>query len=549
VTVTPDGRSAYAGVGLNPASVSQFDVATDGRLTPKTPATVASGGTNTPGGVVVNAAGTRAYVGNNAGSVSQLAIAPDGTLSPLTPLNVLSGGSQSPAIALTPDGTSLFAANRGANSVSRFAVSPLDGTLTLGASTAAGGQPNGVTVSADGHSVYVVNQRANDGQFVSQYDLAANGSLTPKTPPTVPSVATPKMLALSSDGHSAYVPNQGSGDVAQFTVAPDGTLTAKSPATVAAGTGAFFAVYSDGPSALGGPPSVETGAASAIADDGASLAGTVNPNGTATSSAFEYGPSQAFGSLSPVVGAGSGSATVPAAASLTGLTPNTTYYYRLVAVNPGGETLGTVRTFRTTGVPVAPVAVTQAATGTGTSAATLHGQVNPGGRQAVFTFEYGTATSFGAITPVVALDDADALEPVSASLTGLQPDTTYYARVVAATSAGTTLGAVTAFTTGPGGLPVVSTGAASGLTATGATLGASVDPHRLSTAFAFEYGTTDAFGSLSAVDDAGAGNGAQAVALAIAGLAPATTYRYRIVATNAGGTAAGAVQSFTTPAT
>jgi phosphodiesterase/alkaline phosphatase D-like protein len=106
------------------------------------------------------------------------------------------------------------------------------------------------------------------------------------------------------------------------------------------------------------------------------------------------------------------------------------------------------------------------------------------------------------------------------------------------------------FDTGPGGAPVVTTGAASAITASAATLAGTVDPHGAGTAFAFEYGTTTAFGSISAIDDAGATNGVHAVALAIGGLLPGTTYRYRIVATNAAGTTAGPSRTFTTaPAT
>jgi phosphodiesterase/alkaline phosphatase D-like protein len=73
------------------------------------------------------------------------------------------------------------------------------------------------------------------------------------------------------------------------------------------------------------------------------------------------------------------------------------------------------------------------------------GAVNPHGQQTRYTFEYGPSLSFGSISPVVALDDADALEPVAASLTGLSPGTTYYYRLVATNASGTTFGAVASF--------------------------------------------------------------------------------------------------------
>jgi hypothetical protein len=92
----------------------------------------------------------------------------------------------------------------------------------------------------------------------------------------------------------------------------------------------------------------------------------------------------------------------------------------------------------------------------------------------------------------------------------------------------------------------VTTGAASGIAATSARLAGTIDAHGSQTSYAFEYGTTTAFGSLSTVDNAGAGNGAQPVSLPITGLAASTTYLYRIVATNTNATTTGPVLSFTT---
>ena len=144
-----------------------------------------------------------------------------------------------------------------------------------------------------------------------------------------------------------------------------------------------------------------------------------------------------------------------------GLAPGTTYYFRLVATNAQGTSVGTVRSFTTPGPPSPPTAVTLPATGVANTTADLHAQVDPRASQTAYTFEYGTSTSFGTITPVVALDDASVPEPADASLSGLQPDTTYYFRVVATNANGTSAGVVRSFTTGPGGAPIVTTGAAS----------------------------------------------------------------------------------------
>jgi hypothetical protein len=108
------------------------------------------------------------------------------------------------------------------------------------------------------------------------------------------------------------------------------------------------------------------------------------------------------------------------------------------------------------------------------------------------------------------------------------------------------MGAVMSFTTGPGGAPIVSTGAASGATASGANLSGTVNPDGQQKAFVFEYGQGNDFGSLSAVDNAGSGQGVESVSLPITGLLPSMTYAYRIVASNSTGTSAGAVRTITT---
>jgi phosphodiesterase/alkaline phosphatase D-like protein len=93
--------------------------------------------------------------------------------------------------------------------------------------------------------------------------------------------------------------------------------------------------------------------------------------------------------------------------------------------------------------------VTLAASSVTTSAATMSGQVNPSGSPTVYTFEYGPSLAFGAISSVIALDEANAFEPVSAALSGLAANTTYYYRVIAANAAGSSSATVKQFTTGP----------------------------------------------------------------------------------------------------
>lgn len=98
-------------------------------------------------------------------------------------------------------------------------------------------------------------------------------------------------------------------------------------------------------------PAVSTGAASAISTTGATVHGTVNPEGLATTYEFQYGTTTGYGSSTPSASAGSGSSDVAVSASISGLKPNTTYHYRIVATNASGTTDGADATFTTKAPP------------------------------------------------------------------------------------------------------------------------------------------------------------------------------------------------------
>jgi hypothetical protein len=78
--------------------------------------------------------------------------------------------------------------------------------------------------------------------------------------------------------------------------------------------------------------------------------------------------------------------------------------------------------------------------------------------------------------------------------------------------------------------PGVTNGPAANKGQTSATLTGKVDPNGSQTTYFFEYGTTKLYGSRTPDASAGSGNNNVAVAANIGGLAPATTYHYRLVA-------------------
>lgn len=79
-----------------------------------------------------------------------------------------------------------------------------------------------------------------------------------------------------------------------------------------------------------------------------------------------------------------------------------------------------------------------------------------------------------------------------------------------------------------------------------AVLRGEVNPQDRTTSYRFEYGTTTAYGAETASASAGGADSWRSVTSRIDGLVPETTYHYRLVATNAAGTARSADYTFTT---
>ena len=130
----------------------------------------------------------------------------------------------------------------------------------------------------------------------------------------------------------------------------------------------------------------------------------------------------------------------------------------------------------------------------------------------------------------------------------IEPGTRYGYQVLASNAAGETEGELQTFTTLPAEAPTVLTGGASATAQTSATVGATVDPNGAEvSACTIEYGTMTAYGYSSPCSPSpGSGSNPITVNASLTGLVADTTYHFRIVATNAGGTSDGADQTFTT---
>ncbi|HEX7298988.1 MAG TPA: fibronectin type III domain-containing protein [Solirubrobacteraceae bacterium] len=196
-----------------------------------------------------------------------------------------------------------------------------------------------------------------------------------------------------------------------------------------------------------GPPVATTGAAKDVTQTTATVTGTVDPQGNDTTYRFDYGTSASYGLQSDQHDAGSGTGPVDAQATLTGLTADTTYHYRVVATNAAGADPGPDRTFKTSAAPGPPAASTGAARSVTTTAARLTASVDPNGRATTYRFEYGTTTSYGKRTAAASAGSGQSAVSAAASITGLVAHTRYHYRVVATNAAGVARGRDRSFTT------------------------------------------------------------------------------------------------------
>ena len=291
-------------------------------------------------------------------------------------------------------------------------------------------------------------------------------------------------------------------------------------------------------------PSATTNSGVAASDSTAVVNGRVTPNGALTTYWYEYGTTANLGSKTANQSVGSGYASTPAPGYIIGLLKSTTYYFRLVAENQYGRVSGSQYTFRTTvgnppPVGSAPSVKTLAASGITRTTINLNGEVTPNKATTQYWFEYGKTANLGVATALVAVGDGSTKVPTSASITNLDPATTYYFRLNAQNQFGTVNGAILTFkTAGPAiSAPTVSTLSAAFIATSTATLRATVDPNGAETTYWFEYSTDPQFSAAllktTPKKSAGAGANALSESADISGLKPKTTYHYRIVAENA----------------
>jgi hypothetical protein len=261
-------------------------------------------------------------------------------------------------------------------------------------------------------------------------------------------------------------------------------------------------------------------------------------NNSPTSVYFEYGTTAWFGAQTPALAIGN--VTGPMSVTISGLTPNTTYYYRSVGVNSAGTGYGSpTRTFTTTAAvqaPATPSITSIYATNITQTSATLYGAVNANGASGVTaTITYNgntvisqavTGTSSTAIQYTLGGLTAGASYSFSVCATGISCQTVNFNTLSSnANNNGNGTGYYTA--------PSVTTYSASNVTNSNATLNGYIAPN--SSTYVnryFQYGTNQY--SLVMSTQSAYISSTSSVSDSVYNLQPNTTYYFRAVAQDSG---------------
>jgi hypothetical protein len=303
------------------------------------------------------------------------------------------------------------------------------------------------------------------------------------------------------------------------------------------------------------PPTVDGESVSAVSSTGATLEALVNANSQATTYSFEYSATEAGGKLTgsiltlvggaPLAGvSGDQAASVGTGAVLT---PGTTYFYRVVAVNgtpPASD--GAVQSFTTV-----PTPNTDAATAVAATTATFNGHLTLDSvdTQSFFNYNVGGECTGGSSTPAVDAGTGAASAPQATDVTGLLPRMQYTVCFVTANVFGSVQGPAVSFMTliAP---PSVESESVANVSGDSADLDAEVNPDGGETTYHFEYGATSSYGqSTPESASIGADDSGHLASAHIQGLQPGTVYHYRVLASNSQsppGGMPGADQTFTT---
>ena len=302
---------------------------------------------------------------------------------------------------------------------------------------------------------------------------------------------------------------------------------------------------------------VTSGVASAITSISATVAGSILASGCSAVTAYgiEFSTTNGFPNGSGTAVASTNLAGGNFTSALTGLTPSTVYYYHAYATNGGGTSYGAQGTFTTATPGLSASALTafgnvclntvagpNSFTITGTNLTTANVSVGP---LAGYTF---STTSGGTYTASLSLTQPSGAYSQQVFVRFTPTAVQSYNGNIPVSGGGAAAVNVAASGAGINTAPSVTSGAASAITQTSATVAGTIPAAGCTavTAYGIEYSTTNGFPNGSGTQAASTNLSGVNFSSALTGLTPSTTYYYKAYATNAGGTSYGVQLSFTT---
>jgi hypothetical protein len=375
------------------------------------------------GSVAVGSSSTQTFAVQNSGSGTL-----SGSASVSSPFSIVSGGSYSLAAGASQTVTVKFSPTA-AQSYNQN-VTFTGGAGATRAVTGTGTQVAAkVSLTVASTTCYQSGPEINlswsiSGGAASTYDLWRNGLLYPAG------------TGMNGTTFSNYGSNVTAGQIYNYYI----VAHLSTGSTVTSNT-----VSATAPSNCAVPPTVTTLATTNISSSGGTMNGSVNPNGLSTTVWFQWGTTSALGQ-------NTGSATTSGTTAstwnsvLSGRAQNTTIYYRIAAQNSAGTNYGSTLSFTTTSIAQPPTVTTLAATNISSSGGTMNGSVNPNGLSTTVWFQWGTTSALGQNTGS-ATTSGTTTASWNSVLSGRAQNITFYYRIAAQNSAGTSYGSTLSFKT------------------------------------------------------------------------------------------------------
>ena len=317
-------------------------------------------------------------------------------------------------------------------------------------STIQDGQPSGLTFADSPIGVAIDNA---DDIYVDKYFPA--GSAT--CPDGSPSRSETRIQKFATDGTFAGTsapcygipPSGGIGGNPELSVDPVSgepylAIHECCAAVPTLGFGAFAFIFGE----LGPAPTLTLDPPSEIGPTGVTLSGEIDPHGPVTAAGhpnpttttyqvqLRVNGESEWTTYAPPTSVGFDDNPVPFSVGISGLTPKTTYDFRLIVAKRGRpDVIGPVQT--TTTAPAPPSVDNLRSSSVTASTADLHARINARGTDTTYHFEYGKTIAYGQQTPDTDIGASQFAVDVNDHLEGLEPSV-YHFRVVATNSLGTT---------------------------------------------------------------------------------------------------------------